>query len=1376
MNTSRLAIPANLGGALQSRHSVRHRSSEILRSERWDITLRRLIFIAFCLLSATHLFAGPAVTLTWDANPEADIVGYKLSCGTSSGSYSTVIYVGPNLEAPVPNLVPGTIYYFAVSAVSSSGVQSQYSKELPYYAEPEIPSPNGWTLMYADSEDILGCSAAHAFDGNPNTIWLTTWRNNIAAPPPHEIQINLGTSQTMNGFRYLPRQDEWLSGTVGQFEFYVSSDGVNWGSPVATGTFPCSYDLKEVRFGAATGQYIRLRGLTDASGGPYMSVAELGLIQDSVPVTNRRPSSLPIVSSVPEDAALNLTLQGTDPDGNALQFFVVGPPPAGVLTGTAPQLTYTPPANFHGTDSFTFMVNDGTDDSVPSTVLINVTPVNDAPLATSQSVTTAEDTQIPITVGGTDVDADSLSFSVLAGPIHGTLTGTAPNLIYSPAANFTGADSFTFCANDGTANSAPATVFMTVTAVNDVPVAQSKSVTTAENKSLPITLTGTDVDGDPLTFTLLSGPANGTIGGAPPNLIYQAATGFTGSETITFRVNDGHADSEPATVYINVTAGNAPPIALSKSLTAVEDSPLPVMLTGTDVEGSPLTFTVLSGPANGVLVGTAPNLTYQPAANFNGNDAFTFRVNDGLANSPIATVSITVTPVNDSPLATSQSVTTVEDSQIPITVGGTDVDAENLSFSVLAGPIHGTLTGTAPNLIYSPAANFTGADSFSFCANDGTANSAPATVFMTVTAVNDVPVAQSKSVTTAENKSLPITLTGTDVDGDPLTFTLLSGPANGTIGGAPPNLIYQAATGFTGSETITFRVNDGHADSEPATVYINVTAGNAPPIALSKSLTAVEDSPLPVMLTGTDVEGSPLTFTVLSGPANGVLVGTAPNLTYQPAANFNGNDAFTFRVNDGQANSPVATVSIIVTPVNDAPLALAKSLTVAMDCPLPITLGGTDPDADSLSFTVVDGPSHGTLSGFAPNLTFSPEANFTGVTQFTFRVNDGTVNSLPATVSITVSSVNSAPVFATNPVILNATKGATFSGQLLATDGNAGEALTFLKISGPAWLTVLAGGKLGGTPLSTDVGTNSFTVSASDPSNASASAAVTITVADANEAPVFGEKPLMYSAGTEKSLYINQSLASTATDPDAGDVITYSKVAGPAWLLVAKSGVLSGSPPSGSAGTNLFTVRATDIEGAFDETTLQIKINANNLPLPWNLDRVGSGNIAGAATYSSSIFTVAGAGLIGLTDDSGTLGWQTLSGDGNITARVSKLTNTGTDTRVGVMIRESLAANSRHVFFGVDGAGNYKWSHRLATGGYVTKSSIAGKLSAKIWVRMVRSSNVITVYQSTTGTSWTKIGSSTVTLPKNCYIGLWVSSGDNGILNSSQFSNVSLTP
>ena len=250
---------------------------------------------------------------------------------------------------------------------------------------------------------------------------------------------------------------------------------------------------------------------------------------------------------------------------------------------------------------------------------------NTAPVANAQSVAVNEDGTLVIVLTGSDVDGDTLTFSVVTGPMHGGLSGTVPNLTYTPTANYNGADSFTFKANDGTVDSNTATVSITVTPVNDPPAADAQSVTTLEDTAKVIVLTGSDPDGDTLIYSVVTQPTHGALSGTAPNLTYTPAANYNGSDSFTFKVNDGHADSNIATVSITVTAFNDPPIVDPESVTTNEDTPKAITLTASDVDGDPLTFSVVTGPTHGALSGTAPNLTYTPAADYNGADSFTFQ-------------------------------------------------------------------------------------------------------------------------------------------------------------------------------------------------------------------------------------------------------------------------------------------------------------------------------------------------------------------------------------------------------------------------------------------------------------------------------------------------------------------------------------------------------------------------------------------------------------------------------------------------------------------------------------------------------------------------------------------------------------------------------
>ena len=372
-----------------------------------------------------------------------------------------------------------------------------------------------------------------------------------------------------------------------------------------------------------------------------------------------------------------------------------------------------------------------------------------------------------------------------------------------------------------------------------------------------------------------------------------------------------------------VAVANNLPTADSITVATNEDTPVAVTVTGFDPEQQALTFEVVTPPANGALTGTAPDFIYTPNTDFFGTDSFTFAANDGTISGEPATVGITVVSVNDAPVASGigggvTDTTTAEDTSVALTLEGNDVDGDPLTYVVVTAPASGTLSGTAPNLTYTPTADFSGADAFSFAVSDGTLTSATVTISITVESINDAPVAVPQSLTTSTNSPLAITLTGNDSDTDALSFAIVGSPANGTLSGALPDLVYTPANGFVGTESFTFTVSDGTSISSAASVLVEVIAASVPPpvnttpVADALSVSTPIATPVSVTLTGSDADGDPLNFTIVSPPANGALSGMSPDLVYTPDANFLGADSFVFAVSDGQNTSAATTVAIEV--------------------------------------------------------------------------------------------------------------------------------------------------------------------------------------------------------------------------------------------------------------------------------------------------------------------------------------------------------------------------------------------------------------------------------------------------------------------------------
>lgn len=699
--------------------------------------------------------------------------------------------------------------------------------------------------------------------------------------------------------------------------FELSIDGITYSSsltlPQSGGSVP------------DTTIYVRLFNALEGTFGGNITHTSTKAAAVNVPVSgaviaNRAPvitegEVKPVSMSEDGDpVAFALTLNATDPDaGETLTWSVQTAAANGLAdvtgTGLSKVVSYTPDANYYGTDEFVVEVSDG---SLSDTIVVavSVEPVNDVPTVSDQSVTLDEDVAKVITLGAADIDGDTLTWSV-TDPAHGTLSGTAPDLTYTPDADFNGTDSFTFKVNDGTADSAPATVSLTIDAVNDVPVANAQSITTDEDVEKTIVLTGEDVEGASLTFAVVDEPAHGVLSGAAPNMTYTPYQNFNGSDSFTFKVNDGSVDSELATVDITVNAVNDTPVADAQSITTSEDVAKTIVLTGSDVETVDLVYSVVDEPLYGTLNGTAPNLTYTPDLDFYGSDHFTFKVNDGSVDSTIAEVSITVDAVNDAPVANPQTVSTDEDNGVAIELTGLDVESAVLTYAVVDEPLHGVLSGVAPNLTYTPYQNFNGADSFTFKVNDGSVDSELATVSVTVAAVNDTPVANSQDVATDEDTEKAIDLSGSDVESTELFYSVVDEPQHGTLSGTAPNLIYTPDVDFNGADSFTFKVNDGALDSVSATVTIHVNPVNDAPVASNLSTSVLEEGSVVISLTANDVDGQSLSWEI-GAPSHGDLYGTAPDLTYVPEIGYTGEDQFTFKVSDGLADSNIATVRITI--------------------------------------------------------------------------------------------------------------------------------------------------------------------------------------------------------------------------------------------------------------------------------------------------------------------------------------------------------------------------------------------------------------------------------------------------------------------------------
>ncbi|HEV7509691.1 MAG TPA: IPTL-CTERM sorting domain-containing protein [Thermoanaerobaculia bacterium] len=715
-----------------------------------------------------------------------------------------------------------------------------------------------------------------------------------------------------------------------------------------------------------------------------------------------------------------------------------------------------------------FVANDGNSNSNTATSTVTIVAVDTPPTAVADSATVGEDsgtTGIDVLANDTDPDNGPKSVTSVTQPANGmvAITGGGTGVSYTPNANYcnqppgTTLDTFTYTLTPG---SSSATVTVTVTCADDPPVAVADAATVTEDSganAINVLANDTDVDAGPKSIASVTQPANGVvvITGGGTGLTYAPNANYCNSvsgpaDTFTYTLTPG---SSSTTVTVTVTCVDDPPVAVADAATVVEDSganAINVLANDTDVDGGPKSIASVTQPANGVVVitGGGTGLTYAPNADYCNTppgttlSTFTYTLTPGSSST---TVTVTVTCVDDPPVAVADAATVVEDSganAINVLANDTDVDAGPKSIASVTQPANGVvvITGGGTGLTYAPNANYcnqppgTTLDTFNYTLTPGSSST---TVTVTVTCVEDPPVAVADSATVTEDSganAINVLANDTDVDAGPKSIASVTQPANGVvvITGGGTGLTYAPNANYCNSvsgpaDTFTYTLTPG---SSSTTVTVTVTCVDDPPVAVADSATVVEDSganAINVLANDTDVDGGPKSIASVTQPANGVVLvtGGGTGLTYAPNANYCNSvsgpaDTFSYTLTPGSSST---TVTVTVTCVDDPPVAVNDSATVTEDDPataIPVLANDTDIDGGPKSIALVTQPANGAvvITGGGTGLTYKPNANYCNnppgtFDTFTYTLTPG---SSSATVSVSVTCVNDAPVFATNPI------------------------------------------------------------------------------------------------------------------------------------------------------------------------------------------------------------------------------------------------------------------------------------------------------------------------------------------------------------------------
>ncbi len=951
---------------------------------------------------------------------------------------------------------------------------------------------------------------------------------------------------------------------------------------------------------------------------------------DEVVVVVNRPNQAPIAFSQGvtnrEDTTLSIQLTGSDSEGSNLVFYVVTTPAHGMLVGDPPFVQYTPLADYNGSDSFTFKVSDGQLESSIATVTITNLPVNDAPIAASDEISTQEDSPVTFTFSGSDVDGDALTFQVLQQPAHGSLVITATNATYHPATNYHGPDSFIYAASDGQTSSAPALVSIDVISVDDAPTVDAGPDQIISLPTVATTVTGTVIDDD-FTGTFIS--SEWTLVSGPAAVSFTDATAV--GTTVTFASNGVYVlrltatdslltSSDDVTVTVNappfVSAGASQLVTLPASAPlsgAVSDDGLPVNQLSS--------LWTASGP--GAVVFGDPTLANTTAA-FSESGVYT------------------LTLVADDTLAKSSNSTTVVVNRAPLVDAGSAQLITNL-FTTLAGTAHDD--GFPSNVLNLTWTKVSGPGDVTFATNAPNTPVAFSTngVYVLRLTADDL-VSQASSDVTIYINAAPIVAAGADQtiilgqttrllgaysdDGMPSGVTLhwqvVSGPGIASLDD-PYAAQTDVAFNTAGVYVLRLTADDSQLQGFDE-LAITVVPPNKPPI-VSAGSSQIVNFPGSVSLQGTAAddglpEGSVLAvnWSKLTGPG-AVIFGTASANDTTAAFDAPGVYVLAFAAND----SDLSSTGYVAITVNDAPHvnAGADQITTLSN---QLTLHGVVSDdglpfgITNVSWSKVSGP--GTVLFLSPTLA-ETAVRFGAVGEYVLRLSATDSNSISSddvSISVRPDGANMPPlVSAGSSQVIALTNVAALQGSV-TDDGlpyGTPLAITWSVVSGPGSVT-FANSNAPATSAAFSVsGVYVLQLTAND-SEFTRSAQVAISIYIQNQPPAV-------SAGADQTVIRGPvTLAGSASDDgfptNHSLTVGWQKISGPGVASIEHTNSAVTAVTFSESGVYVFRFTASDGELA-SSADVTITVTGNQPPIAYaGADQVIDLVVAGGGGASTTTY------------------------------------------------------------------------------------------------------------------------------------------------------------